>query len=764
VPTSDPAPPPPGIIAVAVPVPALDLLTYRVPAGQPLPRAGARVVVPLGSRTLTGIVVGGTPPPAGDFELREVLQVLDDEPFLPPDVLELTRWVADYYLAGPGAALAVAMPPHALSARVDAFRTIRVVSLTAEGLDVAERVAIGPRCAPADNLPPLGTRQREALAIMRGSPDGLTAPDLMARGISRAVVSRLRSLGLVTIRSVRIDRDPFASGATIERSEAWTPVAFTDEQRRAVERLVALAAVNAFRVALLHGVTGSGKTEVYLQLADRIRHAGRSVLILVPEIALTPVLAGAVRRRFGSRVAIQHSGLSDGERHDQWHRIRRGDVDVVIGTRSAVFVPLARLGLLVVDEEHDTSYKQEETPRYHGRDVAVMRGKFSDALVVLGSATPSMESFFNAAHDRYALVTMRRRVMDRPLARVRIVNMRDEFADEGPDVILSRPLREALQARLARREQAVILLNRRGYAAAVVCRECATTMDCPNCSVSLTVHTGRGVWRARCHYCNYGRIVPKQCPNCSGRFLERVGFGTERVEAEVAALFPEARVGRVDRDTVRRRGALPDLLNRFARHDLDVLVGTQMIAKGHDFPQVTLVGVISADVGLGLADFRAAERTFQLLTQVAGRAGRGEQEGEAIVQTLFPGHYSIRLATQQDYGAFFDKEIEFRRSMRYPPVVAMINVVVRGRTYAAAMAAAADLARRTSEFSTQAAPFALLGPAPAPLTRLRGEHRAQFFLKGSARAPMREALRRALASLPDIARKASVDVDPLSVL
>jgi primosomal protein N' (replication factor Y) len=427
-----------------------------------------------------------------------------------------------------------------------------------------------------------------------------------------------------------------------------------------------------------------------------------------------------------------------------------------------VFVPLARPGLIIVDEEHDTSYKQEETPRYHGRDVAVMRGKFADALVVLGSATPSMESFHNAKQQRYELVSLTKRVFDRPLARVSVVNMREEFADEGPDVILSRRLRAAMRARLDRGEQSLVLLNRRGYAAAVFCRQCGHTMECPNCSVSLTVHTSRRNWRARCHYCNFAREVPRACVKCAAPYLEHVGFGTERVEAEIQALLPGVRVGRVDRDTIRKRGSLASLLNRFARRDLDVLVGTQMIAKGHDFPQVTLVGVISADVGLGLADFRAAERTFQLLTQVAGRAGRGEQAGEAVIQTLFPTHYSIRLATSQDYPAFFDKELDFREKMRYPPLIAMVNVVVRGTTFDRAMDAAASLARRVSERA--AGGFVVLGPAPAPLTRLRGEHRAQFFLKGTSRRAMRQALRDALAELPDVARRAAVDVDPLSVL
>ncbi|MEW6320281.1 MAG: primosomal protein N' [Acidobacteriota bacterium] len=756
------------LVAVAVPVPALDVLTYRVPEGQATPVPGARVVVPLGRRTLTGVVAGDADPPGTDVELREIVEVLDESPFLPPDVLELTRWVSDYYLAGPGATLAAAMPPHALSARPHAFKTVRVAALTAEGLDVAARLSREPRCTnDADRgLPTLGTRQQEALALLAAAPAGLAAPALAARGVSGAVLSRLEGLGLVAIRADRVDRDPFApAGAATTPSRPEQQL--TDEQQAALARLGALAGERAFRVALVHGVTGSGKTEVYLRLSDLVRRTGRGVLILVPEIALTPAMAAQFRARFGDGVAIQHSGLSDGERHDQWHRVRRGDVDVVVGTRSAVFVPLRRPGLIIIDEEHDPSYKQEETPRYHGRDVGVMRGKLAGALVVLGSATPSLESFHNARRGRYELVTLDRRVLDRPLARVEVVNMRDEYAQEGPDVILSRPLRAALAARLTRGEQALILLNRRGYAAAVFCRQCGATVDCPNCSVSLTVHTGRREWRARCHYCNFSRVVPPTCGTCAAPYLEHVGIGTERVEAEIAAAFPAARTGRVDRDTIRRRGTLADLLGRFARRELDVLVGTQMIAKGHDFPQVTLVGVVSADVGLGLADFRAAERTFQLLTQVAGRAGRGDTPGEAVIQTLFPQHYSIRLACTQDYRAFFEHEAAFRRAMRYPPIVAMVNVVVRGRTFDAAMDAAAALVERVEARpagETGPRGFVVLGPAPAPLTRLRGEHRAQFFLKGTARAAMRAALRRALASAPEIARKAAVDVDPVSML
>lgn len=751
------------LVSVAVPVPALDLLTYRVPDSLSVPMVGARVVVPLGSRRVTGVVTAHPPDAGPDLVLKDVVSVLDDDAFVPLDVLRLAEWVSDYYLAGPGASLAVALPPKALTPRASGFRTVRVAGLTAAGVDLAAQIGARPDEGARRMRGLVGGRQREALHLLQGVPDGLTLPVLSARGISGGVISRLAELGLVALRSETIERDPFqAHRAALED---LTPAArlLTDEQRAALDALEQQAARGRFEVALVHGVTGSGKTEVYVRLAESTQRRGRGVLVMVPEIALTPAVAGAFRARFGARVAVQHSGLSPGERHDQWHRIRRGDVAVVVGTRSAVFAPLAALGLIIVDEEHDTSYKQDEMPRYHGRDVAVMRGKLAGALVVLGSATPSMESYFNAEQQRYQRIALPRRVFDRPLAAVQIVNMREEYAAEGPEVILSRALREAVAARLDRREQALVLLNRRGYAAAVICRQCGGTLECPNCSVSLTVHTGRRAWWARCHYCNHTRSVPRQCGTCAAPYLEHVGFGTERVESEMARLFPTARVGRVDRDTMRRQGALTSMLSRFANGDLDLLVGTQMIAKGHDFPRVTLVGVISADVGLGMADFRAVERTFQLLTQVVGRAGRGSQSGEAIVQTLVPEHYGIRLAQAQDYVAFYTREIGFRRAMRYPPVVAMVNLVVRASSHESAMDGAATLAAQLRAEASRTSGFVVLGPAPAPLTRLRGEHRAQVFLKGTSRAPMRAALKATLARLPDLARRTVVDVDPLTM-
>jgi primosomal protein N' (replication factor Y) len=760
------------LVSVAVPVPFLDVLTYRVPGHLELPPIGARVRVPIGSRTVTGCVVEhGTPEPGSPesgtpesgktpAELKDIVEVIDREPFLPAGVVELCQWVADYYVAGIGDAIAVAMPPGA-RARASSFKTRRVAALTVQGLAAVGRDGPGADPSTGDHRG-LTAKQAAALNELAATSTGLPLPALRERGVTADMLARLAARGLVSIRDEEHARDPFERASMRDVVPDATRQ-LTAEQADALAALSALADTGEFRVSLLHGVTGSGKTEIYLRLADRVCRAGRQVLLMVPEIALTPSAAAQFRGAFGDRVAIQHSALSDGERHDQWHRIRRGDVDLVIGTRSAVFAPLPRLGLVIVDEEHDASYKQEEAPRYHGRDVAIVRASRERALVVLGSATPSMESYQHAATGKYGRVTLERRVLDRPLAAVRIVNMRDEYAEEGPDVVISRDLAASVEDRLARREQVLVLLNRRGYATAVFCRQCGDTFECPNCSISLTVHTARQGWRARCHYCNFSMMVPKACRKCAAPYLEQAGFGTEKVEQHLRDRFPDARIGRVDRDSVRKKGALASLLTRFAAGELDLLVGTQMIAKGHDFPGVTLVGVISADVGLGLADFRAAERTFQLLTQVAGRAGRGERLGEAIIQTLYPEHYSVQLACRQDYPGFFEREINFRRGMRYPPLVALVNAVVRGRTFDEAMQTAADIVRRLAP-ATATAGFVTLGPAPAPLARLRGEHRVQFFLKGARRADMRNALRTVLAGMPEVRRRVTIDVDPLSVL
>ena len=807
-------------LSVAVPVATLPLLTYRLPPDWPMPARGARVLVPLGTRTVTGIVIGqadGAPPD----RVRDVVEVLDDKAFLPPEVVDLALWISDYYMAAPGHAIGATAPPFAwreserhyeltpagqaavsagggpavlvalakgpkaqrqltrgaggaataaalrqaerdgFARRVQAlagarsgFRTETFAALTPAGLSTAQALA-GDAPAPA-----VREKARAALLALAETAGEQAVRTLKARGLDVPTLKRLAARGLVHLREQRVDRDPFGAAAAMDvvRDELRP---LTSEQEAAFETVTAMVDARTFRPVLVHGVTGSGKTELYVRLARHTILGHRRVLILVPEIALTPQMAAQFRAAFGDRVAIQHSGLSDGERHDQWHRIREGQVDLVVGTRSAVFSPIGDLGLVVVDEEHDTSYKQDETPRYHGRDVAVMRARSAGAVVLLGSATPGLETYHNAETGRYAKVVLSRRVMDRPLADVSIVDMREEYAAAGPDVILSRALREAVGRRLAAGEQSLLLLNRRGYSTAVFCRQCGQMLDCPNCSVSLTVHhRGSSAPRAVCHYCNYSLRVPSACTKCAGPYLEQSGFGTERVEGEVERLFPGVRVGRVDRDTMQKRGAVAEVLSRFGRRELDVLVGTQMIAKGHDFANVTLVGVVSADMGLGMADFRASERTFQLLTQVVGRAGRGTRPGAAIVQTLNPDHYSIRLACRQDYVAFYEQELKYRGAMRYPPAVGLLNIVVRAPSLGQALADASDVVARLP-----ASHGALvLGPAPAPLARLRGESRAQVFLKSRHRTAMRQAVAAALASLPDLARRVTVDVDPIGML
>lgn len=795
-------------VSVVVPVPQLGPLTYEVPETLQFPPVGARVLVSLGSRLLTGCVV---PASSGSIatDLKPVVDVFDTEPWLPAAVVDLALWVADYYACGPGEAIAAAMPPrswvvgdrqaslteagqsavsdgrrgalldalreggasvsalartlgvgaHALVSRLvgeglvevsqplqgrrSAFRLARTAAITDEGRAL---LTSGGR---------LGSRQREALERLNGEAAGVVVTRL---GVASATLRSLAARNAVRIWQEVAERDPWANEALPEAGGVEPPK-LTSDQGRVVAALSAGLDGGSFGVSLLHGVTGSGKTEVYLQLARAAVNMGRQALILVPEIGLTPVIASRFRSRFGERVAVQHSGLSDGARHDQWHRIRRGKVDVVVGTRSAVFAPLEHLGLIVVDEEHDGSYKQEESPRYHGRDVAVMRAKRAGAFAVLGSATPSLESYQHTRSERYQLEALPQRVSARPLPTVHVVDMRDEFAERGPDVVLSSALERGLAERLEREEQALVLLNRRGFATTVFCRQCGRSVECPNCTVSLTFH--RRDNQARCHYCGYSRSRPGTCPACGGGFLEQSGFGTERVEAEIQALNPSARIGRLDRDTVRRQGAAAELLRRFAGGELDVLVGTQMVAKGHDFPRVTLVGVVSADVGLGLADFRAAERTFQLLTQVAGRAGRGEIPGEAIIQTVHPDHYSIRYACKQAYEPFFEEERQYRVAMRYPPEVALVSVIIRAKTAAQAMGDAGTLASRLRQRPSH---YQVLGPAPAPLSRLRGQHRVQTLVKGPQRREMREAIRAAFLDLPEIGRRAVVDVDPLSML
>jgi primosomal protein N' (replication factor Y) (superfamily II helicase) len=513
----------------------------------------------------------------------------------------------------------------------------------------------------------------------------------------------------------------------------------------------------------MHGVTGSGKTAVYLAAMQAVLAEGRGAILMVPEIGLTPAAAANLHQLFGGQVAILHSALSARERAEHWHRIRRGEARIVVGTRSAVFAPVQDLALIVVDEEHDASYKQEETPRYHGRDVAVIRAKLSSAAVVLASATPSLESYHNARSGKYSLLELPKRVEQRPLPQVEIVDMRTEFQDTGEERIFARQLSAEIRERLERGEQAIILLNRRGYSPVVMCRACGETVQCRNCAIALTFHKGSN--SLVCHYCGYRERVPKRCPKCDSEYVFFLGTGSEKLEERLRAEFPQARIGRLDRDTVRTREDFERVLAAFDAGELDLLVGTQMIAKGHDVHGVTLVGAVGADFALGFPDFRAAERTFQLLTQVAGRAGRGCTPGKVILQTYFPEHYAIQFAARHDYAGFCEKELRYRRWMSYPPYTALANVLVRDEKLDHALRYAGLLGNWFEKNKAQG--LRVMGPASAPILRLKRDYRYHFVLKSETRRTLNESLRAMLgfAAEQKIPRtRVIVDVDAVSLL
>ena len=516
---------------------------------------------------------------------------------------------------------------------------------------------------------------------------------------------------------------------------------FNPAQKQALQRIVDSVAARKFGGMLLHGVTGSGKTAVYLAGMRAVLEAGRSAILLVPEIGLTPAVAADLHQVFGDEVAIMHSALSNEERAEQWHRIKRGEARVVVGTRSAVFAPVADLALIIVDEEHDSSYKQEETPRYHARDVAVMRAKMSDATVVLGSATPSLESYYNATKNKYALVELPDRVEQRPLPEVELIDMKLEFQQTGQEQVISRKLAEEIRDRLERKEQVMILLNRRGYSPVALCRACGSRMECRNCAVAMTHHKKSN--RMVCHYCGFEAPIPKVCGECGSEYVYFLGTGSEKLEELLHGMFPTARIGRLDRDTVRGKEDFERVLGALNEGELDLLVGTQMIAKGHDVHGVTLVGVVGADAALDLPDFRAAERTFQLLTQVAGRAGRGQTPGKVVLQTYFPDHYAVQFAAQHDFAGFYRKELQFRSWMHYPPYAALANVLIRSDKLDEALRWSGILGKWFD--CTRHEGVRVLGPAAAPILRLKSDYRYHFVLKSPSREKMNGLLRSMLA-------------------
>ncbi|PYV47667.1 MAG: primosomal protein N', partial [Acidobacteria bacterium] len=605
-----------------------------------------------------------------------------------------------------------------VSHRTNAVRTRQVAQLkTAEGK--------------------LNTNQRLLVEALSSAGGRLVVDDLRELDVPRTTLSTLVKRAIIEILEEPID---FARPALPGRG-LRADLDFNSQQRSALEKIRTAVDAHTYAGILLHGVTGSGKTAVYLAAMKSVLDAGRSAILLVPEIGLTPAVAADVHHVFGNEVAILHSGLSDKERAEHWHRIRHGEARAVVGTRSAVFAPVSKLALIIVDEEQDSSYKQEETPRYHARDVAVMRAKFNDAVVVLGSATPSLESYYNAKRNRYALLEMPDRVEKRPLPEVELVDMRQEFQETGNEQVISRKLIEEIGLRLERKEQAMVLLNRRGYSPVVLCRTCGKKLECRNCAIALTHHKSNR--RMECHYCGFMAPVPRHCASCGSEYVYFLGTGSEKLEELLHGLFPQARIARLDRDTVRSHADFERALSALNAGELDLLVGTQMIAKGHDIHSVTLVGVVGADMALGLPDFRAAERTFQLLTQVAGRAGRGNTPGKVILQTYFTDHYAVQYAAHHDFAGFYDKELRFRSWMHYPPYSSLANVMVRSGKLDDVLKWSGALGRWFEK--TRHEGVRVLGPAAAPIERLKRDYRYHFILKSASRQKLNSVLRAMLA-------------------
>jgi primosomal protein N' (replication factor Y) (superfamily II helicase) len=804
---------------VAVPVPLDAAFTYSIPDKMTEPCVGGRVVVPFREKRLCGIVteLHDREP---SFNAKPLQLVLDAAPVLTPELMQLGRWITHYYIAPIGEVFRTMLPLAAEFRRVIGYR---ITDKGADALHAASTIgsSLRLRHEPEHQMQEYAVLNRLADGeLMR---DGALRS---ASGASRAVLQTLlrkkwiaredlsgvrdasRSIQIATLKDVagklnanqqviveylsqQTERRATAAALrelAVPRTTLQTLVRrgivdlteepasfrmsglkprkleflFNPAQRAALDRINSAVDERQFLPMLLHGVTGSGKTAVYLSAMQAMLAKGRSAILLVPEIGLTPAMAADLHQIFGDEVAILHSALTADERAEQWKRIRNGDSHIVVGTRSAIFAPVPELALIVVDEEHDHSYKQDETPRYHARDVAVMRAKMCNAVVVLGSATPSLETYYNAQQGKYTLMELAERIEKRPLPEVEVLDMREEFQSAKKEDVLSRKLVEEIGERLKRNEQVMVLLNRRGFSAFVLCRSCGETVQCRNCAISMTYH--KREHGLICHYCAYKRPAPRTCPKCGSEYVQYLGTGSEKLEELLHGLFPQARIARLDRDTARGRDDLERILSGLHARDIDLLVGTQMIAKGHDIPNVTLVGVVGSDAALGFPDFRAAERTFQLLTQVAGRAGRGETSGKVVLQTYFPDHYAIQFAAAHDYKGFYEKEARFRSWMHYPPFSAVSNVLVRSSKLDYALAWSGILGKWFE--SARLDGVRVMGPAAAAIVRLRTEYRYHFLLKSKSRERMNETLRAMIehAVAQRIPRtNLIVDVDALSL-
>ena len=802
---------------VALPTAVPEALTYSVPGAlEVLTVPGVRARVRLRGALRVGVVLAtGEDPGCDPARVQPLLEVLDAGPLVPADLLELVAFASEYYAAPVGLVLRAAVPgsllrlpppmveagPRArelLAGAAGAERRLLERLLEARRLTVVRLLAEGWRSA---ELEPLLTRlgERNALRVRQRRPEGVgrtvsavalseMSGEARTGAVGRApaqqrVVARLEEAGGTALEGEllaacsctasvvsalvkkgvlrRFQQRRRAPSRRWELSPPPRPETLTRHQELALAALGAAAERGRFAASLLLGITGSGKTEVYLRLAQSVVDRGRTVVVLVPEIGLTPALAGQLGSRFGGRVAVLHSSMAEGERFAAWDRARRGEVDVVAGPRSALWAPLPNLGLIVVDEEQDASYKQEEDPRYHARDLALVRGQRLGIPVVLASATPSLETLALAEQGRLEVLELPERVAGGRLPEVEVVDLRGERPEPGEHgaVLFSAPLAEALAETLERGEQGILLVNRRGWAPVVLCRECGHQVTCRDCSIPLTVHRREGL--LRCHYCGFSSDVPARCPRCSGEVLEEVGFGTEKVAARVQALLPEARVAILDRDAVRSPGRLLAILERFAAGEANLLVGTQMVSKGHHFPNVTLTAIVNADNLLGFPDFRGAERTFHLLTQAAGRSGRGERPGRVLLQTYHPDHHAIVSAATHDTAGFAREELHYRRAFSYPPVSRLALVRFESESEAAAWQAA-----QAAGGVLEPAPSGVrvVGPSQAPLARLRGRWRVQLMLFAPQRPPLRAALGRVLALQVPRAVRRIVDVDPQSTV
>jgi primosomal protein N' (replication factor Y) len=746
---------------VALPLPLFTTFSYHIDpefANAVVP--GARVVVPFRNRKEIGICVGFSEPTDPTRRYKSIVDVPDVEPAIDASMLELCRWIASYYVVPLGVALRCALPVLLTGAETPtpSQKTRRIARIASELPSLMRRDRIFAR-AP----------QQRALFELLESLGGRSPVEHLVEQLSfsASVLKGLVARGLVVVDEEIVTRDPFAARAPLAtRRHSPTP-----DQQRSIDAITGGAPGEVF---LLHGITGSGKTLVYIEVLERVvRERGQTAIVLVPEIALTPQTVDRFRQVFGDSIAVLHSALSDGERYDAWLALRRGDKRIAVGARSAIFAPLRDLGAIIVDEEHEGSYKQGESPRYHAREVAIVRAKHDGAVVVLGSATPSLESWSNAEAGKYRRLSLPDRVGGGRLPTVEVVNMRRPPSSgqlPPPDpfrMVVSDVLESALGDRLARSEQSILLLNRRGYASFVQCSQCGDVTTCPNCTISLTYH--RMPERLVCHYCLHKEEPAPRCRRCNGDTLRRRGLGTQQVERLLSERFPSARVARMDVDTTTAKWAHADILDRVGRGEVDILLGTQMIAKGLDFPNVTLVGVIDADVGINLPDFRSSERCFQLLSQVAGRAGRGPKGGRVLVQTRVPSHHAVKCAVAHDYESFVAEELEGREDPPYPPVTRLANVVFSGLresdTERLAMTASARLRKATARYGDQ---ITVVGPAPCPIERVKTRWRWHVLLKSPNASLLTRACRFLVERL-DVPKdraqlRVALDRDPVSLL